>query len=96
MIIREYECLTKLDHPLIQDIMEVFIDKNFIYFVSPFYSGGELYDLMFDDDEDYDAQEDDIEPKPIEEDIVKPLFYQILKVINYLKNNNILHRDLKP
>ena len=50
MIIREYECLTKLDHPLIQEIMEVFIDRNFIYFVSPFYTGGEVYDLMFDED----------------------------------------------
>ena len=49
MIQREYSALSTLDHPLIQELLEVFIDRNFIYFVNPFYSGGEMYDLMFPD-----------------------------------------------
>ena len=50
MIKREFECLTKLDHPLICELLELFIDNNWIYFVSPFYTGGEVNDLLFDDD----------------------------------------------
>ena len=49
MINREYEALTKLDHPLISELLEVFIDQNFIYFVNPFYTGGEITDLMYDE-----------------------------------------------
>mgnify|MGYP006097497437 CR=1 FL=1 len=94
MILREFQCLTKLDHPLIQEILEVFIDRNFIYFVSPFYSGGEIYDLMYNDNTSEESEEIQLEPVP--EDLLKPLIFQTLKVMNYLKNNNILHRDLKP
>jgi serine/threonine protein kinase len=52
MIIREFQSLSKLDHPLICELLEVFIDKNFIYFVNPFYTGGEVYDLMFENSQD--------------------------------------------
>lgn len=46
MINREYNSLSKLDHPLIAEVLEVYLDRNFIYFVSPFYTGGEIHDLM--------------------------------------------------
>ena len=69
MILREFDCLTKLDHPLIQEILEVFVDKHFIYFVSPFYSGGELYDLMFNDDSSVDSYDlKQLKPEPISEE----------------------------
>ena len=47
MLNREYASLTALDHPLIGELLEVYLDKNFVYFVSPFYTGGEIHDLMY-------------------------------------------------
>lgn len=47
MINREYQSLSKLDHPLICELLEVFVDRTFVYFVHPFYKGGEIHDLMF-------------------------------------------------
>lgn len=46
MINREFESLSKLDHPMICELLELFIDSNFTYFVYPFYTGGELHDLL--------------------------------------------------
>ena len=80
MITREYQSLSKLDHPLIQELLEVFIDKNFIYFVNPFYTGGEVYDLMFES-----SQDDENDSKPLPENTVKIIIYQVLKVMSYLK-----------
>lgn len=55
MIKREFESLTKLDHPLICELLELFIDNNWIYFVNPFYTGGEVHDLLFDDESEHDV-----------------------------------------
>ena len=44
---REYHTLSKLDHPLIAQLLETYIDKNFIYFVNPLYKGGELNDQLY-------------------------------------------------
>ena len=50
--------------------------------------------MMYNDNSSVES--DDIKPEPISEELLKPIMFQILKVMNYLKNNNILHRDLKP
>ena len=34
-------------------------------------------------------------PRPLQEKVVKTLIYQILRTLNYLKNKNIVHRDMK-
>lgn len=70
MIQREYHSLSKLDHPLIQELLEVFIDRDFIYFVNPFYTGGEVYDLLFDS-----SQDDENDSKPLPESTVKIIIY---------------------
>lgn len=74
MIKREFESLTKLDHPLICELLELFIDNNWIYFVSPFYSGGEVHDLLFDDESDSQA-EIDYTQLAIPEKILKQIIY---------------------
>lgn len=48
---REYKSLSRLDHPFIAELLEVFTDQNFIYFVSPFYTGGEINDLMYPEED---------------------------------------------
>ena len=95
MINREFDSLTKLDHPLIAELLEVYLDQNFVYFVSPFYTGGEIHDLMFNLT-DKKSNDSFIKPTPLSEEQIKPIIYQILRALNYLKNNNLIHRDLKP
>jgi serine/threonine protein kinase len=46
----EIETLSELNHPLISELLEVYADTNFLYMVSPFYSGGEVADLLYDDE----------------------------------------------
>ena len=77
--------MSTLDHPLICELLEVYVDVNFVYFVNPFYTGGELHDLMFDNNQDINKQQYIEKARPIPEDIVKPLIYQILRALNYLK-----------
>lgn len=89
---REFQSLSKLDHPFIAELLEVFTDDNFIYFVSPFYTGGEINDLMYTNTTQ--ANEDEYEP--ISEVKLKPLVFQLLKAMCYLKQNQIVHRDIKP
>ena len=55
------------------------MDKNFIYFVNPFYTGGEIHDLMFNGEE----------VVPMTETTLKPLIYQVLRSLNYMNKNNI-------
>ena len=74
MIKREFESLTKLDHPLICELLELFIDNNWIYFVSPFYSGGEVHDLLFDDESDSQV-EIDYTQLAIPENSLKQIIY---------------------
>ena len=51
----------------------MFVDRNFIYFVSPFYSGGEIYDLMYNDETSDDSYE--LKPEPISEELLKPIMF---------------------
>ena len=37
-----------------------------------------------------------MEPKPLTEAHIKPLIYQTIRDLGYIKRNNIIHRDLKP
>ena len=95
MINREFESLSKLDNPMICELLELFIDSKFTYFVYPFYTGGELHDLL----PDYSSIDSDNEiyftQVAVPEKDIKHIVYQILRVMNYLSKNNIIHRDLK-
>ena len=60
--------MSKLNHPLIAELLEVYIDPNFVYFVSPFYPGGELSDLLTLEDQ---SQKDKFGTKPLAENEAK-------------------------
>ena len=46
LLLREVEILTKLSHPNIMQIYEVFQDKTSFYIVSEYCKGGELFDIL--------------------------------------------------
>lgn len=48
LVQREYDILTKLDHPFTMNIMEAYFSKtkNELQLVMPYYEGGDLYSLI--------------------------------------------------
>ena len=42
----EIECLRKLDHPGIVKLFEYFEDENYVYLVTEYCKGGELFDRI--------------------------------------------------
>ena len=54
-------------------------DKDNLYIVTPFYSGGEVFDAL-------------ISRGRFEEDEARPLFRQALEALLYLKTRGVCHR----
>ena len=79
----EVNILSKLVHPNIMKIYEIFKDKTNYYIVSEFYNGGELFEILED-------------TSSISQDFIRSIIRQILSAICYAHNNKICHRDLKP
>lgn len=63
-------------------LFEVFSDDNYVYMVFEYVSDGDLVKYF------------KVNPL-LEEDQLKKFFYKILKGVNYLHENSIIHRDLK-
>ena len=79
----EVEILTKLSHPNIMQIFEVYNDKTNFYIVSEFCQGGELFDAIS-------------KKGNFTENEACKIIKQVLSAICYSHQNNIVHRDLKP
>ena len=79
----EVEILSKLSHPNIMQIFEVYNDKTNFYIVSEFCQGGELFDAIS-------------KKGNFRENEACKIIKQVLSAICYSHQNNIVHRDLKP
>jgi len=66
----EIDILKNLDHPNILRLYEVFEDKKFIYLVTEYCDGGELFDAI-------------IERKKFDEKDAANVLKQLLSAINY-------------
>jgi calcium-dependent protein kinase len=82
-LLKEVEILSKLSHPNIMQIYEVFNDKTNFYIVSEFCQGGELFDQIS-------------KKGNFSENDAAKIMKQVLSAITYSHQNNIVHRDLKP
>ena len=81
----EKEILSKIKHPFLVGLDFAFQDKENIYFVMPFYRGGDLfYHLSM------------AEGSVMNEERVKFYAAEIFLGISYLHSKNIIHRDIKP
>jgi len=79
----EIDILKNLDHPNILRLYEVFEDKKYIYLVTEFCQGGELFDEI-------------IARGKFSERDAAHVIKQLLSAIAYCHTRKICHRDLKP
>lgn len=81
-IMREFEMLTKLDHPNLIKAYEMFEDEENYYIITDLYKGGDLFDRV------------QVEG-PLSEADVAIVVHRLLCGIHYCHQKNIVHRDLK-
>ena len=80
---KEVGILSKLTHPSIMQIYEIYEDKANLYIVSEYCKGGELFDVIS-------------EKGTFSENEACIIMKQILSGICYAHQNGIVHRDIKP
>ena len=78
----EVEILSKLSHPNIMQLYEVYNDKTNFYIVTEFCQGGELFDAMS-------------KKGNFNENEASKIMKQVLSAITYSHQNNVVHKDLK-
>ena len=81
----EVALMTKLDHPSIIKMYDVFEDERFLYIVMELCSGGELFDRIISKTESGQTYS--------EEDAAR-LMMQILDALEYIHDKKIIHRDV--
>ncbi len=84
-VVQEKKIMEKLNHPFLSNLVATYQDKRFIYMLSLFIQGGELYSIM------YSSTRNGI-------DETNANFYAagILEGLSHMHRNLILYRDLKP
>ncbi|CAG8530915.1 6631_t:CDS:2 [Diversispora eburnea] len=80
---REVELLKFIEHPNIVKLIDTIETPKHLCLILEYVPGGELFDFINDH---FDK---------LTEDIAKDIFLQLVNVINYLHDVNIVHRDLK-
>lgn len=78
----EITILRKLDHPNILKLHKVYESKKRIHMVLNYVEGGDLLTLVKN-------------TKNISENTIAKFSYKLLEVLDYLKSENIAHRDIK-
>ena len=82
-LLSEISILSKLTHPSIMQIYEIFEDNANIYIVTEFCKGGELFDMIS-------------KKGSFTEEDACIIMKQILSAVCYAHQNGIVHRDIKP
>ena len=83
LLVNEISVLSKLSHPNIMQLYEIFDDNTNIYIVSEYCKGGELFDII--------SNRGNFSEKD-----ACIIMKQLMSAICYSHQNNIVHRDLKP
>ena len=83
--IQEFQILSKLNHPNIIKYFKMFNEDGKIYFVKEYVDNGSLKNIK----EAYNSIN-----KPIEVNTLWNIFMQCLAGLDYLHNNNIIHKDI--
>jgi len=78
----EIAILQKLSHPNIIMLLDWFETKAEICVVME-YAHGELFDILEND-------------KSLDEEVIQKIAVQLVRALQYLHENRIIHRDMKP
>jgi len=81
-LVREIKIMRKLKHPNIVKLYKVYESISSVYLVLDYVNGGDLYHRI-------------IEKKRFSENSVKQFTQKMLHVLDYLKTNGVIHRDIK-
>ena len=79
----EAKILSRLDHPNIIKLFELFQDAKYYYMITEQCSGGELFDRIQ-------------EISSFTEEMAASYMRQLLSAVSYCHKSRIMHRDLKP
>jgi serine/threonine protein kinase len=82
-VISEYKILRKIRYPLITNLYYSFQDKENIYLILDYLSGGNLRYYISKDNSFKESQ-------------IKFIISNVILSIEYIHNHGIIHRDLKP
>ena len=83
----ENEILKELDNNGIVKLKEIKQNSKYYFLVKEYCNGGSLKDCLDKYIEEYD--------KPFSQEIIQYIIKQIIEVIKYLHQKNIIHRNLK-
>jgi len=86
-LMSEIEILTKLDHPNIIKLYEIFETDKYIYLIMELCTGGELFNKIIEKTENGEI---------FNEREAANIFRQMMSAITYCHEKKIAHRDLKP
>lgn len=81
--IAEIDLFKTLDHPNVVKLYDIFFYSQHYYVVTEFCAGGTLQNIL----NEYASS--------INENFIKTIMRQLISVISYINNLNIVHRDLK-
>ena len=76
---REFEMLTKFNHPNVISVSEIFQDKEAYYIVMEYCEGGELLDYI-------------VANKYLSEEKSSFFYYQLINGLEYIHSLGIVHR----
>ncbi|OAD74439.1 hypothetical protein PHYBLDRAFT_133342 [Phycomyces blakesleeanus NRRL 1555(-)] len=85
---REVGVLKVIDHPNIVRLEATMETEHILCIVLEYIEGGELFDLV-------QKLHQDNQGRPLDEELVKRIFLQLVGVVRWLHDHNIVHRDLK-
>lgn len=79
---REVKCLMKLDHECIVKMIDFFYDDERYFLIEEYIEGGDLFDKLS-------------KKRSYKEEDARNLIKSLLLGVQYMHNNNIVHRDIK-
>ena len=84
-VIREKQILSETNHPFIVSLISTYQDPTFVYFLTEFIQGGELFSLIHKE-----------EGSGMDEDEAKFYALGVADAIGHLHSMKIVYRDIKP
>jgi len=82
--IREAKRLSKLNHPSIVGVHQVFEENHTAYMALDFINGLELFTIL------------DETPERLTPELIRAILHQVLDAVSFIHSKGILHRDISP